>query len=55
MRIGFFVTIFEKDEKKSVSGMKRALMALLAAQEINDRKDILPSYEVGVLPSSFRY
>ena len=47
LKIGFAVTLFEKGENvKSVSGSQRAHMALLAAREINNRTDILPSYEV---------
>ena len=48
------VALFENVEKgtavgKSVSGSQRAHMALLTAQEINNRTDILPSFQVPFL------
>ena len=46
LKIGFLVTLFESNGKKSGTGMKRALLALQLAKEINDNPEILPSYEV---------
>ena len=47
------VSLFENVEKgnvvRSVPGSQRALMALLTAQEINSRTDILPSFQVTCL------
>ena len=55
LKIGVLITIFEKDGRKSLSGTQRAQMALLAAQDINNRDDILPSYEVPLFSFTGRF
>ena len=47
LKVGVLLTLFEggKPELQN-NGVQRAHMALLAAQQINSRDDILPSYKV---------
>ena len=52
LKVGVLITIFEEDGKRSLTGIQHAHTALLTAKDINNRTDILPSYEVSV---SFRF